>query len=210
MKWKGMSDFLMAVFENRFECVGRTLSFRPEAVEANEGTGTALSVAIAAGSVEAARELLKAGADTEADGETSLLRAATSSSEEMVLLLLEHGAKKGMTDVSGWTELIWSTSRGHARAASLMLEDWESSYSKRCVGEAFNLAAHRAMGGELKCLYAFLGAGLSPDDDFVERRLSGGADGAVGRAAQSVYDELRLRRGMSSGDLGESKRRAKI
>jgi ankyrin repeat protein len=76
-------------------------------------SGTALSEAAIQGNVENVRQLLGAGADTEAKSSagkyTPLMLASMRNDIEIVRMLLEAGANVNARDVRGSTPLMWAT-----------------------------------------------------------------------------------------------------
>lgn len=88
------------------------------------GGRTALMVASVAGSIEAARALIEAGADVrraDASGETSLHMACRSRREELVKLLLDAGADPNAATREGGTPLLVTGYFGTAEMAAMLI-----------------------------------------------------------------------------------------
>jgi ankyrin repeat protein len=109
-----------------------------------------------------ARFLLEKGADVNAqakDGISPLMLAAVSGQPDMVKLLLEKGAKVGLTDERGWTALSWACKWG---------EDVESVEALLAGGADLNQSTDK---GETPLAMAKERMALKPEDKKVKEQL---------------------------------------
>ncbi|XP_023721158.1 kinase D-interacting substrate of 220 kDa B isoform X5 [Cryptotermes secundus] len=98
---------------------------RVQVDDRDENNTTALIVAASKGKLYFLRELVKHGADVnaeDADNWSALLCAAKEGYADICLELLEHGADIEHRDMGGWTALMWATYKGRSEAAILLLD----------------------------------------------------------------------------------------
>lgn len=91
--------------------------------EARQNSAVALPALIAAGDVSGAAQLLNAGADVQqqdASGHSVLMLAVMQGREDLVQLLLAHGADPGLPDATGQSPLGWARQHAAARMQALL------------------------------------------------------------------------------------------
>ncbi len=94
----------------------------PDAVRG--GGLTSLMSAAYVGATELAKDLLRRGADVEAqddDGFTALMYAANGGQDELVKLLIEAGAEVNQADRAGSTSLMFGAQHGHSGIVKRLL-----------------------------------------------------------------------------------------
>ncbi|KAL0272477.1 UNVERIFIED_CONTAM: hypothetical protein PYX00_005429 [Menopon gallinae] len=91
----------------------------------DDNNSTALIYAASRGKAECVRELLRYGADVnaeDADSWTALLCAAKEGYLDVCKELLDHDAEVDHRDIGSWTPLLWATYKGRTEVAELLIE----------------------------------------------------------------------------------------
>ncbi|KAK6637747.1 hypothetical protein RUM44_008169 [Polyplax serrata] len=99
---------------------------KPQVDDRDENQSTALIYAATKGKYEFVKELIKFGADVNAeDGDnwTALLCAAKEGYLDICRELLDQGASVDHRDMGGWTALLWASYKGHYQIAELLVEN---------------------------------------------------------------------------------------
>lgn len=92
----------------------------------DENGQTLLMIACQAGNYEIVRELIRQGADVNAedsDNWTPLINASKQGSEDIVRYLVSNGSSIEHREMGGWTAVMWACYKGHADVVQFLLNE---------------------------------------------------------------------------------------
>lgn len=142
--WKGRLDIVTLLLKKGVPATGQSREL-----------GSPLQRAIAGGSVEIAKLLIKNGATAN----NALLFAdfweePDTVKPDMLKLLLENGADANLRDSDGFTPLMWAARRNDAASAALLIEKGADPQIKNNRGQtAMDVAGHNLPNKEITDLF---------------------------------------------------------